>query len=100
MRNRPPSPRKKRDEIEFPIRIRLVVPEEGLGKRLDQMHQWLAQSIGQGDYGVNADSVPGTADALSIYLRSSESAERFFAVLDSLGMEVLDPRDGGWIRSS
>jgi hypothetical protein len=76
------------------------VPQEGLGKRLDQLHEWLAQSIGWENYGVNADGVPGVADALSIYLRTSDDAERLFAVLGEIGMEVVDPRLWGYSRPS
>jgi len=69
-------------------------------KRIDQLHEWLATNIGRDNYGTNADSIPGVADALSIYLRTRDDAERLFAALDELGLQVVDPRDWGYQRPS
>ncbi|WP_162947024.1 hypothetical protein [Ruegeria sp. EL01] len=70
MTTRSRSRKKTADENYFPIRIRVRVPEEGLGRRLDEMTLWLDENAGRGRWGWNADCVLSTKsrDAASIYL--------------------------------
>jgi len=78
MRTKSRSPKKKRDEQRFPIRVRFRVPEEGFGKQVDQIYSWLRLELGPDDYAWNADSLPGQ-DATSIYLRDAAVLVRLLA---------------------
>lgn len=67
-RTRSPSPQKRRDELRFPVRIRIEVPKEGFGRQLDEMHLWLTNNAGRDGYAWHADTLPGV-DASAVYLR-------------------------------
>ena len=66
MRSKNRSPKKRDDELRFPIRIRVTVPEDGFGPRYDAIQQWLEEHVGRGNYAWNADSRPGV-DASAVY---------------------------------
>lgn len=92
MATRSRSPKKAADEKFYPIRVRIQVPEEGFGYRLDDIHAWLNARAGRGRWGWNGDNVfSRTAqDAVSVYLLDpslvSELVERFgleLAIADS-----------------
>ena len=64
---------KKIDESAFPVRVKFVIPDGGLGWRLDDLHRWLQLEVGPGDYALHSTS--GLAmDAIGIYLRDVECA--------------------------
>lgn len=48
--NRRSTPSAKRDDDAFPIRVKLAVPPEGLGRRLDEMTAWLRDSLPRDAY--------------------------------------------------
>ncbi len=75
-RSRAPSPKKKRCEREFPVRLRVKVPPEGFGKQLDEMFSWLDREIGRGNYEQNSDTQVGQ-DATSFYFLSAGDALKF-----------------------
>ena len=60
------SPKKQLDEKQFPIRMRVLVPEEGFGVSLDELHDWLRLRTNN-KFAIHSDSLPGV-DAMSIYL--------------------------------
>jgi hypothetical protein len=36
----------KRDDLAFPVRVKVCVPDRGLGKTLDRMVVWLRENLG------------------------------------------------------
>lgn len=69
-------PQKQTDDRAFPVRVRLLLPDNGLGgARLDPW-TWLARHVGRGDYALHpATSLIG--DAIAVYFRSIEAAQAF-----------------------
>jgi putative SOS response-associated peptidase YedK len=64
---------KKLDERAFPIRVRFAVPAGGFGNRTLDLHTWLDDQVGRGDYAVHS-SAGWAVDALGVYLRDIELA--------------------------
>ena len=72
------TPQAKRDDLAFPIRVKITVPPHGLGKELDFMIAWLREHIAPGDCANH--SAPGVAcDTAAFYFRSTEAAQAFLA---------------------
>ena len=66
-------------ERRFPIRIRIAA-DQGLGARLDQMHQWLDQNAGADGWAMTPSGVRGMLnDAVSIYFLDATLASAFAA---------------------
>lgn len=79
----------KRDDDAFPIRIKLAVPPEGLGKRLDEIYAWLRANLSAGAFAVHSARTIG-GDAVAIYFFNLESAAAF---LDAFpGLSLAQPR--------
>lgn len=67
-------------EWRFPIRIRIGVPLEGLGGRLDQMRAWLDGNCGADGWALTPSGRRGVLnDALSIYFLDPTLASAFVA---------------------
>ena len=67
-------------ERRFPVRIRIGVPLEGLGGRVDQMRAWLDQNSGADGWALTPSGVRGALnDALSIYFPDPTLASAFVA---------------------
>ncbi len=67
-------------ERRFPVRIRVVVPPEGLGDRLDQIRAWLADNCGADGWALTPSGVRGVLnDVLSIYFLDPSLASAFVA---------------------
>ena len=67
-------------ERRFPVRIRIGVPLEGLGDRLDQMRAWLDGNCGADGWALTPSGVRGVLnDALSIYFLDPTLASAFVA---------------------
>lgn len=81
-------PQPKIDDAAFPVRVYLRVPGEGLGRRLDALHQWLASNIGSGDYAIHAGGrQPGSTgleDGLASYTRYPDAAAALLTALPKL----------------
>ena len=45
-------------ELRFPVRIRIGIPPEGLGSRLDQMNAWLDTNCGADAWAITPSGVP------------------------------------------
>lgn len=67
------TPQWKTDEIAFPIRVRFEVPGRGFGNRLNDLHRWLRDTIGPGNYAVHSSSGLAT-DGMAVHLRIAEDA--------------------------
>lgn len=78
------SRKKTADDKFFPIRVRIRVPEEGHGPKLDRMYAWLDERAGRGRWGWNADMVLSTThrDASSVYLMDAELIAPFLSAFD------------------
>jgi hypothetical protein len=67
-------------ERRFPVRIRIGVPPEGLGGRLDQMRAWLDGNCGADGWALTPSGMRGVLnDALSIYFLDPTLAGAFVA---------------------
>jgi hypothetical protein len=67
-------------ERRFPVRIRMAVPLEGLGDRLDQMRAWLDGNCGADGWALTPSGMHGVLnDALSIYFFDPTLAAAFVA---------------------
>lgn len=66
----------KRDDLAFPVRLKVRVPAEGLGSLLDRMHAWLNENVGAFDHACH--SQPGFAcSTAAFYFRNVEAALAF-----------------------
>src|SRR6267154_3424716 len=67
-------------ERRFPVRIRIGIPPEGLGNRLDQMNAWLDANCGSDGWTMTPSSTRGVAnDALAICFADATLASAFVA---------------------
>jgi hypothetical protein len=67
-------------ERRFPVRIRIGVPPEGLGSRLDQIFAWLDANCGSDGWTSTPSSTRGVVnDALAIYFTDVTIASAFVA---------------------
>lgn len=64
------TPAAKHDERRFPIRLLFRVPGDGLGRTLDDMHDWLREHVARQDYAVHAcGRGPSGDDRMAVYFR-------------------------------
>src|ERR1700730_1615245 len=67
-------------ERRFPVRIRIGVPSDGLGSRLDRIKSWLDESCGASGWARTPSGTRGVLnDALSIYFGDATLASNFVA---------------------
>ena len=68
----------QRDELAFPVRVKIAVPRNGLGSEVDAMHAWLSEACGAGNFACH--SAPGIAcDTAAFYFRDMAKARAFVA---------------------
>ena len=81
-------PQRKIDDAAFPVRVYLRVPSDGIGRRLDALHSWLAKNIDRGDYAIHAGGwhpgSNGLEDRLAIYVRHPEIASTLLTEFSEL----------------
>lgn len=66
----------KRDDLAFPVRVKIRVPGDGLGKSLDAMNDWLRANVPSPDYACH--SAPGLAcSTAAFYFRNVDTAHAF-----------------------
>ena len=66
----------KRDDLAFAVRVKIYVPDNGLGKALDAMIDWLRGNIPAGDYACH--SAPGLGcSTAAFYFRNVLTAHAF-----------------------
>jgi hypothetical protein len=66
-------------ERRFPVRIRIAA-DQGLGRRLNQMHQWLDQNAGADGWAMTPSGARGVVnDAAAIYFADATIASAFVA---------------------
>jgi hypothetical protein len=67
-------------ELRFPVRIRIGIPPEGFGSRLDQMNAWLDGNCGADGWTSTPASTRGVVnDALAICFADAALASTFVA---------------------
>ena len=67
-------------ERRFPVRVRIAVPPEGLGSRLDQIIAWLDANCGADGWTSTPSSTRGVVnDALAVYFLDATIASAFVA---------------------
>lgn len=70
------TPAAKRDDDAFPVRVKLAVPPEGLGRSVDAMHDWLGDNLPRGTWAChNARTIGG--NAMAVYFLQIGDAARF-----------------------
>ena len=63
-------------ERRFPVRIRIGVPSDGLGSRLDRIKSWLDENSGASGWAMTPSGTRGVLnDALSIYFGDATPCE-------------------------
>lgn len=70
------TPSAKRDDDAFPIRVKLAVPPEGLGKRLDEINAWLRANLPQHHFAIHSARTIG-GSAMAIHFMALDDARRF-----------------------
>jgi hypothetical protein len=67
-------------ERRYPVRIRIGVPPQGLGRRLTEMTGWLDENCGADGWAMTPSGMRGVLnDALSIYFLDATLASAFVA---------------------
>ena len=67
-------------ERRFPVRIRIAVPPDGLGRRHSQITGWLDENCGAEGWAMTPAGIRGVLnDALSIYFADATLAGAFVA---------------------
>ncbi len=67
-------------ERRFPVRIRILVPPQGLGVRLDAMKAWLDDNCGDGCWAMAPAGLRGVVnDAVAVYFCDAALAGAFVA---------------------
>jgi len=67
-------------ERRYPVRVRIAVPPEGLGRQLEIMHAWLDEICGaEGWASAPAGATGVVNDALALYFEDAAFARAFVA---------------------
>jgi hypothetical protein len=67
-------------ERQFPVRIRIAVPPDGLGRRHAQITAWLDENCGSDGWAMTPSGMRGVLnDAISIYFSDAMLANAFVA---------------------
>ncbi len=67
-------------ERRFPVRIRIAVPAQGLGSRLDELKAWLDDNCGAECWAMTPSGLRGVLnDAVAVYFRDAMLAGAFVA---------------------
>ena len=67
-------------ERQFPVRIRIAVPQGGLGQRFGYVTAWLDQNCGSDGWAITPSGSRGVLnDAISIYFADATLASAFVA---------------------
>ena len=80
------DPRFKKDDLEYPIRVKFVVPQGGMStfatdRRLDE---WLSDNLGPKMWSWGPAHSSGCRQAAAYYFRLMEDAQRFIAAFPRL----------------
>jgi hypothetical protein len=84
------APQHKVDDIAFPVRVKVRIPECGFGTLLAQIYTWLDREIGRGEYAHHPATAIGM-DATAFYFQNPEAATQFVSAFD---LKLVDGTDG------
>ncbi|ARE40562.1 hypothetical protein RGUI_2421 [Rhodovulum sp. P5] len=73
------TPQQKIDDKAFPVRVRVEVPENGLGRMLNDMHLWLETHVGRGDYAWHSGGRVSLSDTVALYFRDPAAGTALLA---------------------
>lgn len=89
------TPQAKIDERAFPVRIFLPVPPRGFGTMLNDMHRWLGEHTGRGNYALHgAGTLSSFPDSVAIYVRHPRDAVALLDAFPSLTLADGTERPG------
>lgn len=77
------TPQKKIDDRAFPVRIRAYVPALGRSPSYVEVHAWLKDNLGTGNYASHGER-GYLRDINLYYFRTAEVASRFLAAFPAL----------------
>ena len=80
-------PTAARIEATFPVRVKVAVPKNGLGRQIEEIGSWLNREVGPGRYGQAPAPMLG-GDAAGFHFVCLEDATRFLAAFPELKMAV------------
>jgi hypothetical protein len=67
-------------ERRYPVRVRVAVPPDGLGRQIEIMHTWLDQTCGTEGWATAAAGLAGIRyDAIAFYFDDAAFAQAFVA---------------------
>lgn len=77
-------PKKRSDDLDFPVRVKIFVPDLGFGSMYDLMYEWLDEHADPRGYAVHpgASSVPG--HVVAFHVRSAATAAAFMEAFPTL----------------
>jgi hypothetical protein len=84
--NRRSTPSATRDDDAFPIRIKLAVPPDGLGKDLDAMMAWLREHLTSRHAVHSARTIGGSA--MAVYFTSLADAAAFLEAFPDMPLAM------------
>ena len=71
---------RQQTERRFPVRVRIAVPPEGLGRQIEIMHAWLDETCGAQGWGMAPAGLVGVLnDAIAFYFDDAAFAHAFVA---------------------
>ena len=71
---------RQQTERRFPVRVRIAVPPEGLGRQIEIMHAWLDETCGAEGWGMAPAGLVGVLnDAIAFYFDDAAFAHAFVA---------------------
>jgi len=85
--NRRTTPPAQRDDDAFPIRLKFAVPPEGLGKRLDDINDWLKGRLPPAAFAVHNARALGTS-AMAIHFNAIADAINFLEAFPDLPLAL------------
>jgi hypothetical protein len=75
---RAPRQAQREAERQFPVRVRIAVPPEGLGRQLALMHAWLDETCGAAGWSSAPAGIVGVVnDAIAFYFERAALAHAF-----------------------
>ncbi|KAA9010165.1 hypothetical protein [Histidinibacterium aquaticum] len=69
-------PSSQRDDLSFPIRVKVLVPPTGLGNRLGDAIRWCRENVGVGNFAEGTAKSFG-CDAMAFHFRRIEDGAAF-----------------------
>lgn len=71
------TPQHKADDLAFPVRVKFVVPPDGLWRIDAQLRAWLDGELGRGRYAWHSAGLSRHRQATALYFRCVEDAQAF-----------------------